>query len=176
LEYARTLFAASVERSGNPDLGKVRDWIQQNEKALAEAKKDNDFIYHEPVPEIKTLAPIGKAAVAKATSPLPTKFGTETSKDLFEELCPVAIHQALSAYDARRQELVGTNVTKLKDATNLLNQLLSSMNMPAALEDTKGGEVPQSVREKATAVAGAGGHAALKKLIAELPGMRFTNL
>ena len=59
-------------------------------------------------------------------------------QDLFEELCPVAIHQALSAYDGRRQELVNIEVTKLKDATNLMNQLLSSMNLPAAVEVTKG--------------------------------------
>ena len=59
-------------------------------------------------------------------------------QDLFEELCPVAIHQALSAYDGRRQELVIIEVTKLKDATNLINQLLSSMNLPAAVEATKG--------------------------------------
>lgn len=59
-------------------------------------------------------------------------------QDLFEELCPVAIHQALSAYDGRRQELVNIEVTKLKDATNLMNQLLSSMNLPAAVEGTKG--------------------------------------
>ena len=59
-------------------------------------------------------------------------------QDLFEELCPVAIHQALSAYDGRRQELVNIEVTKLKDATNLMNQLLSSMNLPAAIEATKG--------------------------------------
>ncbi len=138
LEYARTLFAAAVERSSNPELGRVREWIGQNDKALADAKKDNDFIYHEPVPEAKTLAPIGKASVAKATSPLPTKFSETPKADLFDELCPVAIHQALSAYEARRQELVNGEVTKLKDATNLMNQLLSSMNLPAAIEATKG--------------------------------------
>merc|ERR1719245_367638 len=175
LEYAKTLFSAAVERSSNSDLCKVKDWIHQNDKALAEAKKDNDFIYHEAVPEIKTLPEIPKAVVAKVTSPLPTKYGPETSKDLFEELCPVAIHQALSAYDGRRQELVNIEVTKLKDATNLMNQLLSSMNLPAAIEATKGDEVPQSVRDKAKAVADAGGMTALKKLMDELPELLTRN-
>ena len=50
----------------------------------------------------------------------------------------MAVHQALAAYDVRKGELVNKEVDKLKEATNLMNQLLSSMNLPAALEDTKG--------------------------------------
>lgn len=41
-----------------------------------EAKKDNDFIYHERIPDVKNLEPISKAAVAKPT-PLPTKFSSK---------------------------------------------------------------------------------------------------
>lgn len=92
LEYAKTLFSAGLERGGNADLCKCRDWLRKTEKALAEAKKDNDFIYHERIPETKSLAPVGKAVVAKPTVPLPAKIGTGP-KDLFESLCPVAVHQ-----------------------------------------------------------------------------------
>ena len=35
-------------------------------KAHQLAKKDNDFIYHERIPDFKSLAAVGKAAVAKA--------------------------------------------------------------------------------------------------------------
>ncbi len=52
LEYSKTLFAAGVERGGSGDLLKVREWQKKNERALADAKKDNDFIYHERVGEI----------------------------------------------------------------------------------------------------------------------------
>ena len=57
---------------------------------------------------------------------------------MFDSLVPVAVHQAIAAYDLRKNELVTKEVDKLKEATNLANQLLSSMNLPAALEDTMG--------------------------------------
>lgn len=41
-----------------------------------EAKKDNDFIYHERIPDVKNLEPISKAVLAKPT-PLPTKFSSK---------------------------------------------------------------------------------------------------
>ena len=50
----------------------------------------------------------------------------------------------MAAYEVRRQELVGKEVTRLKEATNMLNEILSSMNLPAGLEDTTGGWVRRS--------------------------------
>lgn len=91
LQYAQRLVNAGIERGHNPDLSNAKEWLRRIEKALTEAKKDNDFIYHERIPEEKNLTPVGKAAVAKPT-PLPERLGTEKT-DLFEELVPVAIHQ-----------------------------------------------------------------------------------
>lgn len=55
-------------------------------RALTAAKKDNDFIYHDRVPEVKDLEQIGKAALVKATAitpPLSQKFtGTSITQDL----------------------------------------------------------------------------------------------
>ncbi len=65
-------------------------------------------------------------------------FSVFQESDLFEKLTPVHIQQALSAFNARKQELVQKEVNKLKESSNLLNELLSSMNLPAALEDTTG--------------------------------------
>ena len=46
-------------------------------RALEAAKKDNDFIYHDKVPDTKSLPAIGKAPVAKPifpSSPLSSNF------------------------------------------------------------------------------------------------------
>lgn len=151
-----------------------KDWLKKTEKAVAVARKDNDFIYHERIPDAKSLEPVGKALVAKATLPLPSPIGPP-SKDLFEELCPVAVHQALSAYEGRKQDIINTEVTKLKDGTQLMNQLLASMNLPAAVEDSTGSELPQSLKDKARAVQEAGGLDMLNKLIRELPELLTRN-
>jgi hypothetical protein len=45
--------------------------------------------------------------------------------------------KALAAFDVRRQEVVGKELNRLKEGTNLLNELLNSMNLPAALGTLK---------------------------------------
>lgn len=42
--------------------------------------------------------------------------------DLFYDLTPVAIHQALAAYDVRKTELMNVEISKLRESTQLLNR------------------------------------------------------
>ncbi|CAB1350629.1 unnamed protein product [Coregonus sp. 'balchen'] len=49
----------------------VKDLSDKISRALTAAKKDNDFIYHDRVPEVKDLEHIGKAALVKATAITP---------------------------------------------------------------------------------------------------------
>lgn len=67
------LFKAAQNRSNKPNL--FQDYANKVQRNLNEVKKDNDFIYHERVPDAKTLEPIGKAAVAKLLS-MPETFNT----------------------------------------------------------------------------------------------------
>ena len=63
MQYAIRLFKAGIERSRSDersDLCNATDWSKKCERALTDAKKDNDFIYHERVPDEKNLAPITK--------------------------------------------------------------------------------------------------------------------
>jgi len=46
-------------------------------KALQDAEKDNNFIYHAKIPEVSSLTAISKATVARSTplsSPLSSQF------------------------------------------------------------------------------------------------------
>lgn len=174
LQYCLELFTAAQTRSGRSNIGGCQDyWVRSVERALTDAKKDNDFIYHERIPDVKSLSAIGRAAVVKPT-PLPDKFLPQ-EKDLFDALMPVHIHQAVAAYEVRKQELVGKELNKLKEGTNMLNEILSSMNLPAGLEDTTGGGVPDSIKEKSAAVVQAGGVDKLQKLVQELPDLLQRN-
>lgn len=64
--------------SGHPELH------TRAEALLKEAVKDNEFIYHERIPEAEVLELIVPAALVKA-SPLPSKF-LPGEKDLFSEM------------------------------------------------------------------------------------------
>jgi len=173
LQYSLELFAACQSRSGLPGLGGCSDWVKRANRGLTDAKKDNDFIYHERIPDVKQLTAIGRAAVVKPTG-LPDKF-LPNDKELFAALMPVHIHQAVAAYEVRKQEMVGKELNKIKEGTNMLNEILNSMNLPAALEDTTGGGVPASLKEKSSAVIEAGGVDELERLVRELPDLLQRN-
>jgi len=173
LKYAMDLFSAAATRSGASNLAGSAEWHKRTERALTDAQKDNDFIYHERVPDVKALTALGRACVVKTTE-VADKF-MPTERELFAKLMPVHIHQAMAAFDVRKQEIVGKELNKLKEGTNLLNELLCSMNLPAALEDTTGGGVPASLLEKSEAIIQAGGVEYLEKLMKELPELLQRN-
>ena len=173
LQYSLELFSACQTRAGVPGLGGCSDWVKRANRALTDAKKDNDFIYHERIPDVKQLTAVGRAAVVKPTA-LPDKF-LPNDTELFSALMPVHIHQAMAAYEVRKQEMVGKELNRMKEGTNMLNEILNSMNLPAALEDTTGGGVPSSLKEKSTAVIEAGGVDELERLVRELPDLLQRN-
>ena len=113
LQHCIELFTACQQRSGTNYLCGSGDWIKRSQRALTDAKKDNDFIYHERIPDVKNLTAIGRASVVKPTA-VPDKFLPD-EKELFGVLMPVHIHQALASYDVRKQEMVNKELTKLKD-------------------------------------------------------------
>ncbi|CAG9818187.1 unnamed protein product [Phaedon cochleariae] len=172
LQRATELFKSAETRSGKSLFSEL---ASRAERHLAEARKDNDFIYHERIPDIKAVDPIGKAQPAKVLQvahPMSQNF----SIDLFSELVPVVIHQALASYDLRKTEIVNTEITKLRESTQMLNGLLASLNLPAAIEVTgSGNEVPPSILEKAQAVSSLGGLTELERMFNELPDLLKRN-
>ncbi|XP_061411121.1 programmed cell death 6-interacting protein isoform X1 [Lethenteron reissneri] len=133
----------------------VKDLSDKISRALTAAKKDNDFIYHDRVPDIKDLEAIGKATLVKPlqlTSPMSPRF-----VDLFEKMVPLAVNNAVTAYNQRKADLVNRSVMQMREATTLLNGILASLNLPAALEDLSGDTVPPSILEKSVAIVEKGG-------------------
>lgn len=169
LEYLR----AAESKVAIPLTNKFKEIINKATQALEEVKRDNDFIYHVKVPEHKTLPLINKAVLAKATD-LPEMF-VPGETDMFQSLLPFGVHQSIQKLDQRRQELVNTEIATLREQTQTLNAVLASLNLPAAIEDTKGVEVPKSMQEKAQNIQQKGGVDELDRLINELPELLQRN-
>lgn len=71
VQHAKELMAAAATRGGlqfsfKHEQGKIL-------RELEAAQKDNDFIYHDIIPDVKSLPALGKTAVAKPL-PVPEKF------------------------------------------------------------------------------------------------------
>ncbi|XP_041459788.1 programmed cell death 6-interacting protein-like isoform X1 [Lytechinus variegatus] len=175
-EVARLMHAsdllAEVERKGGQSID-TKDFAARVNQELKAVKKDNDFIYHDVVPSVAQLSKPGTAQIAK-----PTEFSTPLSPestDLFTSLVPLSVHNATIAYENRKAEVVNREIGKLREATQLMNGVLSSLNLPASIEDLKGDSVPRSVLEKSQAVKEKGGIQYIDKLFNELPDLLQRN-
>lgn len=166
LQKAVELFKASQSRSGKASL--FDEYSKRAQRNLVEAKKENDFIYNATIPSADALESSGKFQLAKAlplSSPMSANF-----KDLFSDLVPVALQQAINACDSQKNEIVNAEVMKLRDATQTLNGVLSSLNLPAAIEVSQpGSSLPPSLLEKANDLRDKGGIQSIRTLIEELP-------
>lgn len=172
LQDAVELFKAAQSRSGNPQL--FEEYASRANRNLTESKKDNDFIYNEMIPDVKALPSPGKAQLAKAAA-LSIPF-IPNGKDIFSELVPVVLHQALTAAEARKNEMVNAEIMKLREATQTLNGVLASLNLPAAVETTDSGSgLPPSLMEKSNDVRQKGGIESIKNYIKELPELLNRN-
>ncbi|TTO63372.1 Tyrosine-protein phosphatase non-receptor type 23 [Bagarius yarrelli] len=69
------------------------------------AKKDNDFIYHELVPGLDTLAVVKGASLVKPL-PVSTTDPNTTGPDLFSKLVPLAAHEASSVYRSLKEDVL----------------------------------------------------------------------
>ena len=103
-------------------LSSFQTWEGRIKREAAELKKDNDFIYHDRMPDIDSLAPIGRAALAKSL-PL-SKPASSSFADLFTKLVPMAVHNALQAYESRKGEIINFEVGRLREGTQLMNRLV----------------------------------------------------
>ncbi|KAM9199900.1 programmed cell death 6-interacting protein isoform 1-T1 [Mergus octosetaceus] len=171
LQHAADLVKTVVSRYD--EYISVKDLVDKINRALTAAKKDNDFIYHDRVPDLKDLEPIGKASLVKSTPvvvPLSQKF-----TDLFEKMVPLQVQQSVSVYNQRKADLVNRLIAQMREATNLANGVLASLNLPAAIEDVSGDTVPQSILNKSKSVIEQGGIQTVDQLIKDLPELLQRN-
>lgn len=165
-----------VEQSGHYINSSIEFQSEVNaiKKSLDTALKDNSFIYHARVPDMKTMPQLLKAVLAKPI--LPTFPMNPHFRDLFESLIPVSVQNALSIFESRKNGYINSDVGRMREYTQLLNACLATLNLPAALDDvTKYEKCPNSIREKSSKVKVSGGITALRAKSNELPNLYKRN-
>lgn len=162
-----------AEQRGGKEF-QVKQQLTTVQNAYEKAKKENDYVYHERIPDYKTLSPIERAAIAKAT---PIKLPiSEDFRDLFSTMVPVTVNHGLQMFKSRKMEALNLEIGKLRQATDLLNTALAAWNLPAAIEDVGGAnKVPQSLLDKSQIIKDKGGIGKIDSMIAELPPLLQRN-
>lgn len=147
----------------------IKDFYAKVEKIRDRAKKDNDLIYHEIIPDPKTLPSIGVAPVAKRL-PVTFPLAGKPPKELFTTLVPIPVHNATQVADGVRRQMIAVEVGRLREATDACNGMMASLNLPAAVQEINGSDdaVLKTLLEKAAAIRHNGGVASLREKISSL--------
>ncbi|KAI0396300.1 BRO1-like domain-containing protein [Xylariaceae sp. FL0594] len=110
---------------------------------LKELIKDNDYLYHQPVPAEASLVPVPKLPAAK---PIPVNelyAGQDiqriTGPDLFAKIVPFAVTESASLYDEEKAKLVRAETERVELANGEMAASLDYLRLPGALQVLKGG-------------------------------------
>jgi hypothetical protein len=110
---------------------------------LKELSKDNDFIYHQPVPSESSLPPVPKLPAAKPIPVTELYAGQDiqriTGPDLFSKIVPFSVTESASLYDEEKAKLVRAETENVDMANSEMDASLDYLRLPGALQVLKGG-------------------------------------
>lgn len=112
---------AAVEES----LTFTNDVIEGKRKA---AKNENDFIYHEEVPEKESLPTVKGASLVKGIS-FNINDPEVSGQDIFARFVPMKVHEANSLYSEEKAKILRFIGAKIDEKDQYLNTYLTSLKL-----------------------------------------------
>lgn len=113
------------------------------QEKLQELNKDNDYIYHQPVPAEASLAPVAKLPASKPIPVSELYAGQDiqriTGPDLFAKIVPLAVTESASLYDEEKAKLIRAESERVDLASSEMAASLDYLRLPGALQVLKGG-------------------------------------
>ena len=131
-----------------PDTGSIlADMVKRHlvivQEKLAAVSKDNDYIYHLPVPAEASLSVVPKLPAAKAIPVSELYQGQDIQRiigpDIFQRIVPMAVTESASLYDEEKAKLVRAEVEKVERANDEMAASLDYLKLPGSLDVLKGG-------------------------------------
>jgi ALIX V-shaped domain binding to HIV/BRO1-like domain len=142
-------FPTSVPTNSNfnPETGQLlgdisRRHLSNLKPKLAEFIRDNDFIYHQPVPPEAALTSIPKLPAAKPIPVSELYQGQDIQKiigpDIFQRIVPMAVTESASLYDEEKAKLVRAEGERVEIANDEMATSFDYLKLPSSLEVLKG--------------------------------------
>lgn len=105
----------------------LTDVIEQKRK---NAKSENEFIYHEEVPDISTIAAVKGANLVNGTAFSPSDPEI-LGEDIFHRIVPMKAHEASSLYSEEKANFLRKLANTMEEKDIELNTFMSSLNTDA---------------------------------------------
>lgn len=103
----------------------TNDVIEGKRKA---AKNENEYIYHEEVPEKETLPTVKGAPLVKGIS-FSINDPEVSGPDIFARLIPMKVHEASSLYSEEKAKILRSVGSKIEERDQQLNTYLTSLKL-----------------------------------------------
>ncbi|KAL0126102.1 hypothetical protein PUN28_004908 [Cardiocondyla obscurior] len=103
----------------------TNDVIEGKRKA---AKNENDFIYHEEVPEKESLPTVKGASLVKGIS-FNINDSEVSGQDIFARFVPMRVHEANSMYSEEKAKILRYIGAKIDEKDQYLNTYLTSLKL-----------------------------------------------
>ncbi|OJJ32309.1 hypothetical protein ASPWEDRAFT_161745 [Aspergillus wentii DTO 134E9] len=149
LSWAKT-FPSSVpvnsnlsSESGSNLMDLIKFHLANVQATTATLVKDNDFIYHHPVPNEAGLSAVAKFPAAKAIPVSELYQGQDIQRiigpDIFQKLVPMSVTETASLYDEEKAKLIRAETEKVETANGEMAASLDYLKLPGSLNILKGG-------------------------------------
>lgn len=119
------------------------------QEKLSEYNRDNDMIYHQPVPSETSLAPIPKLPAAKPIPVSELYQGQDIQRiigpDIFQRIVPMSVTESASLYDEEKAKLARAEAERCQTADDELTTSLDYLKLPGSLNILKGGLDQESI-------------------------------
>jgi hypothetical protein len=146
---AATSFPSNVPLNSNltsdtgPALADItRRHLTNIQEKLAELSKDNDFIYHQPVPSEATLSSVPKLPAAKPIPVSDLYQGQDIQRiigpDIFQRIVPMSVTESASLYDEEKAKLVRAETERVEIANDEMAASFDYLKLPSSLDVLKG--------------------------------------
>ncbi|GLV42515.1 myopic [Carabus blaptoides fortunei] len=129
-------------------LGFTQDVVEGKKKA---AKNENEFIYHEVVPERDALQQVNGASLVKGIA-FSVNDPEVSGADLFQRLVPMEAHEASSVYSEQKAEMLRQIGAIVDSKDGELAEFMSSLQLDCLTQFRQATGVPQDVIDRAAAI------------------------
>ncbi|XP_058457933.1 tyrosine-protein phosphatase non-receptor type 23 isoform X2 [Malaya genurostris] len=146
---------AKKESKGLPNIDQVNDALQFTmdvvEAKRKSAKNENEFIYHEEVPEIGSISAVQGANLVHGIA-FNVTDPDAIGEDIFRRLVPMKAHESSSVYSEEKADLLRKIGSQIEDKDMELASFMSSLNLdsinvqnPTSSEDDR---LPQGLVDR----------------------------
>lgn len=129
--------------SGTNLLDIIKYHLANVQAKLTVFMKDNDFIYHQPIPSEAGLSAVAKLPAAKAIPVSELYQGQDIQRiigpDIFQKLVPMSVTETASLYDEEKAKLIRAETEKVETANGEMAASLDYLKLPGSLNILKGG-------------------------------------